>query len=376
MKPKLLFISPSNPFPPTDGKRQRTLALLLASLQKFEVDFIALDGILGNVDSFIPLELKEGLRFVSMPPMAEVKWQKKLGIGFFPSFKIKRTLKVLLKLNSYDSILCRYAVSALNLPKGYRFILDVDDDYRELMRSKIFNQSKLLKKIRLYQIFYINLPFYKRILSRADQLIWVKSEKTNKRGLVLGNLPFQILLTEKPVLISPHNKDILFVGKLSYEPNSEGLRWFLENVWGKLRIEIPNSKLTIISSVRPNIDLEKLILDSEEVNLHINVVDLLDFYYNHKLSIVPVFFGGGSNVKISESLVMGRNIVSSEFGARGFSDWVNSGHISLANNSEEWVKSIKEMMNIPWKEEDWQKVKNHFSVELWNNKLLQILSEY
>ena len=44
LKPKLLFISPSSPFPARDGKRQRTLALLLAALQEFEVDFLLLDS--------------------------------------------------------------------------------------------------------------------------------------------------------------------------------------------------------------------------------------------------------------------------------------------------------------------------------------------
>lgn len=375
MKPKLLFISHSSPSPPTDGKRQRTLALLLAALNQFDVDFIALDGHQGNINSFIPEAYKETFQFISVPVITEAKWKKKLGISFSPTSKIKNALKDILETNGYDRVFCRYAISAKDLPKDCHYILDVDDDYEELMRTKILKQLDFFKKLRLLQIYYFNFPFYRRVLSRADQLIWVKSESSRKDGRVLCNLPFQILFSGEPALVAPYSKDILYIGKLSYEPNSEGLKWFLENVWPKLRANRPGIKLSVVSSVRPSLELEKLILDSEEVSLHVNVADLSNFYYQHRLAIVPIFFGGGSNIKLSESLVMGRRVVASAFGARGFSKWVETGLVSVANSSEEWVEHIIQAIGEPWSGEEWIEVRRHFSLQSWNNEFLRIVYE-
>lgn len=375
MIPRLLFIAPSSPFPPQDGKRQRTLAFLLAALQDYSVDYLALDGHLGKELTYIPDGLRDRFRFVSLPLSHDPKWIKKLGLSFFPNAKNQELFCELLESTSYDRIFCRYVSSARDLPPNKRIVLDVDDDYEEMMQSKISKERNIYKKLRIWQIFQFNRFFYQRIINKAKSTIWVKSEFGKWKGKVLANLPFQILFAGKPKLVQAATSDILFVGKLSYEPNSEGLKWFLLHVWTELTGVNSSVKLNVVSTVKPAVELEKLIEDSEGVSLYVGVSDIVEVYHHNKVSIVPIFFGGGSNIKLSESLLMGRTVVASEFGARGYSEWVQKGFVSIADTPQKWVLAITEALNRPWQESEWQRVGDNFSLEAWNKKFLSILHE-
>jgi len=373
LKPKLLFISPSSPFPARDGKRQRTLGLLLGVLQEYEVDFL----ILGSpsdleLSSFTTLS---GVSVFFIPQEKSGFWSKTIGISYFPNPAKRRQLSEFLSGKSYVRILCRYAVAARDLPPGTPFILDVDDDYSELMQTKIAQQSSILKKLRYRQIFALNRMYYSRILRRANRLIWVRPQGDRGIANVLPNLPFQLLFEKELVLQPAKNQHVLFIGKLSYEPNALGVLWFMEKVWPRLREDLRDVQLTLISSARPNPELEALIQSSPGVTLKINVENLVLAYKNHAICIVPVFFGGGSNVKLAEALLMGRKVISSPFGIRGFEPWVDSGLVHLAISPEDWKNKIQELLKEPWEERSFLQVREEFSIEKWNEDLIRLVNE-
>lgn len=372
MSQKLLFISDSIPFPPYDGKRQRTLALLSAASKIFEVDFL----VLGSTESEKhKRDFPQGFNLIYLPQESEKVWVKKLGVSFLPHPINQRRIKDFLRDKSYSKILCRYASSAKDLPNGISFVLDVDDDYLELMKTKIQQEKNPWRKLRFRQILALNRIFYESILKRATNLIWVKPSEISKKGILLPNLPFQLLLGNKPELVNPSHSRILFIGKLSYPPNSEGIRWFLEEVWMSLRKSLSSIELTLVSSVGPSSDLDGLIKSSPGVRLKINLENLEEAYRGHSLCIVPVFFGGGSNVKVSEALLMGRKVVSTPFGLRGFEPWENVGLIHVVKRPDEWVKKIQELLKETWSEDAFLEVRRDFSLEKWNQKLLRVLSE-
>ncbi|MEP0711404.1 glycosyltransferase [Algoriphagus sp.] len=373
MKPKLLFIAESSPFPPKDGKRQRSLALIRGALTAYEVDYL----ILGNSGEYRESNKQQipGLRFFFLPQSPSIPWMKKLGLGYYPSRENRENLNGFLKGKSYAKVLCRYASAAKDLPDGLKFTLDIDDDYRELMESTIASAPSEWKKIRYKQIYLLNRLFYYRILRRASRLIWVKNQKAGFSGSLLPNLPFQVLWRGEIALSPPSEANLLFVGKLSYGPNAEGIRWFLEKVWPRLYSRNSGMRLTLVSSADPGIDLAELIHSSAGVMLLIGVEDLLPLYKAHALCIVPVFSGGGSNIKLAEALVLGRKVVSTSFGARGFESWIASGLIHLAADAFDWEKTIFSHLESPWEEAAFEPVRNHFSLEKWNQHLIGILDE-
>lgn len=373
MKHKILFISPSSPFPPRDGKRQRTLALLLGILPHFDVDFLILSTD-ENLDNQT-FEVIEGVNYFFFTPRKKNKFLKLLGAVYIPDSVNSYKLRDFLKDKSYYKIFCRYPHTAKDLPSGTSYLLDVDDDFLEWMKTRIREEKKLLNKLRLIQIFVLNLIYYQRILNRANQLIWVKLKEIAQEGRFLPNLPFQLLLKGKCDLHPPIKDNLLFIGKLSYSPNAEGIQWFLERVWPALKKILPYLELTIISSADPSLNLNKLIKSSSGVKLVINFENLEEAYKEHKLCIVPIFFGGGSNIKVSEALLMGRFVISSPFGLRGFESYEKNKLVHVAKHPEQWINKIVDLLKKPWEELMFSEVKREFSIEKWNQKLKNILSE-
>jgi hypothetical protein len=190
-------------------------------------------------------------------------------------------------------------------------------------------------------------------------------------GKELPNLPFQVLLSGVLEIQSPKTDDLLFIGKLSYAPNAEGLSWFLKAVWPVLSDRVPQRSLTVVSPVPPSGALAKQLATSKGVTLLLDVPTIQEVYLQHGLCIVPIFSGGGSNIKLAEALVLGRSVLSSSFGARGFTCHEAKGVLQIADNSSDWISAIQYFP--PWNPDVWKEVRDKFSLKEWNNSFLQIL---
>jgi hypothetical protein len=369
-----LFICDSGIFPARDGKRQRNLALVTAAKTKYKIDYL----ILGNILDFEVSKTyaSTNLRFLFLPLPENPKLLKKLGLSFKANPIIQKLVAELLSKNMYDRILCRYASSAKDLPLVNNLIIDVDDDYGELIASKIRSEKTIFRKIRFWQIGILNTFFYKKILKTARSLILVKPQDLDYRTRLLPNLPFQSIFSNKErIFTSPTTNSLLFVGKLSYAPNAEGISWFLKEIWPKLRFIDNSIKLTIVSVVEPQEVLYNLIKSSDGVTLKINVADLESEYRSHVLCIVPIFFGGGTNVKLTEALYNYRRVISTTFGVRGFEQLENSNLLVSVKNDAEWIDSILNFSKTTYSKEDFAFVEDSFSFEKWTNNLISILNE-
>ncbi|MFC5624593.1 glycosyltransferase family 4 protein [Algoriphagus winogradskyi] len=301
---------------------------------------------------------------------------KKLGLSFLPNSENKKRIDRFLTERNFDKILCRYVSAAKDLPPIDNLIIDIDDDYQELMNSKIKSEKDWARKIRYWQIAKLNTIFYKRVLESAARLILVKPQHLNLPYDILPNMPFQSLLSnDSRSFCKPSGNSILFVGKLTYLPNSDGILWFLKSVWPQLIMTNPTIKLTIVSVTNPDEELAKIIKESVGVTLKINIDNLAFEYREHTICIVPVFYGGGSNVKLSEALYHYRKVVSSTFGARGFEEWNSIGLVRMASTVGEWVLAIEQGLKMENAESDFNSLSDHFSFNHWANTLITILDE-
>ena len=372
MKPSLLFVSDSAPFPPKDGKRQRTLALLHVLSKAYQVDFLILRN--HHEYSLVEQSLVDDTRSFFLSLDKQSKFLRKIGLSFRPVKSNQIVIKDFLRGKEYDKIFCRYASSARDFPRSNKLAIDIDDDYLESMETKISMEKNWFRKIRLRQILIVNKKYYFQILGKASYLFLSKDQKLSFNCFTLPNLPFQaILLGNKMKFNLPTSKDLLFVGKLSYEPNSQGIQWFLNFVWPELKRRQPSIGLSIVSVNEPNESLKKLIKESSGVRLLISVDDLADVYNQHLLTIVPLFMGSGSNIKLAESLYYLRRVVSSPFGAKGFEQFVSSGIVALAESSQEWIDEIEKFLSRAVDFKAFSIVEDYFSFENWSKKLLNNL---
>lgn len=109
---------------------------------------------------------------------------------------------------------------------------------------------------------------------------------------------------------------LMYVGTLSWPANADGLHWFLEHVWPRLKKAHADLALDIIGSGADD-RLRAAVAATEGVHLHGFVQDLEPFYRRSRVFIAPLRFGSGTKVKVITALYRGLPCATTPVGAEG-----------------------------------------------------------
>ncbi|WP_210506514.1 glycosyltransferase family 4 protein [Naasia sp. SYSU D00057] len=146
--------------------------------------------------------------------------------------------------------------------------------------------------------------------------------------------------TPLPAVESPV---VSFVALLSWAPNVDAVKWFCGRVWPCVIDAIPGAKLQLVGR-DPHPDVRALASDSIVVT---GTVDsLAPWYERTAVTVAPLLAGGGSRLKILESLSYGRPVVATTVGAEGLEDLVGRGVI-LADEPGMMASEIVALLNDP-----------------------------
>jgi glycosyltransferase involved in cell wall biosynthesis len=148
---------------------------------------------------------------------------------------------------------------------------------------------------------------------------------------------------------------LVFCGGMDYLPNQDGVRWFLDSIWPELVRTQPDLELLIVGKNPPR-DLteraEAMVRSSVgfAVRFTGRVEDVRPLVSSADLSIVPLRIGGGTRLKILESLALGRAVVSTSTGAEGLQ--LEAGaEIAIADEPQAFATLIRELLADPARRE-------------------------
>jgi glycosyltransferase involved in cell wall biosynthesis len=136
---------------------------------------------------------------------------------------------------------------------------------------------------------------------------------------------------------------LVFVGRLDYFPNVDGLRWFVRDVWPVLRSRCPDLELEVVGSGAPS-EVAKLVGPHDGIRLLGRVDDVRDVLAAASVVIVPLRVGGGTRLKILEAMSMGCPVVSTTIGAEGL-DVVEGRDLVLADDPTDFARSVAVLLN-------------------------------
>ena len=118
----------------------------------------------------------------------------------------------------------------------------------------------------------------------------------------------------RPTDPPPDGRTVVFFGLLSYLPNVDGVIHFVRHIWPRITKAHPEARCKIIGG-RPPPSL--LALAGQRVELTGFVSDLRPHLAAAAAVVVPLRLGGGTRLKVAESMAMGKAIVSTTLGAEG-----------------------------------------------------------
>ncbi|MCL2434555.1 MAG: glycosyltransferase family 4 protein [Lentimicrobiaceae bacterium] len=141
--------------------------------------------------------------------------------------------------------------------------------------------------------------------------------------------------------IDESNISLFHIGSMNWQPNIEGMIWFLENVWKKVVEKHP--KLTLVLAGKGN----KAVFD----NKNLQNVQIFDFVENaqhfikaHDIMIVPLLSGSGMRIKIMEGLALGKPVITTTIGAEGIGI-SHKENILIADTPETMIQIIDFCVN-------------------------------
>jgi glycosyltransferase involved in cell wall biosynthesis len=136
---------------------------------------------------------------------------------------------------------------------------------------------------------------------------------------------------------------LLLPGSLNYVPNSEGARWFVQDVLPRIHAKFPACRLRIAGRGAEQTCGQ---LAGKRVEALSDVPDMRPHFEEAALVIVPLRAGSGTRLKILEAMAMERAVVSTTVGAEGLNS-ERGRHLLLADDPEAFASAILKLLGDP-----------------------------
>lgn len=107
---------------------------------------------------------------------------------------------------------------------------------------------------------------------------------------------------------------MLFVGALDYEPNTDAVLWFIDEVLPRVRSRIPEARLRVVGRGADALGLSAIPPGVEMVG---EVADLQPELEAADVSVVPIRLGAGTRLKVIEAMANHIPIVTTAVGCEG-----------------------------------------------------------
>lgn len=202
-----------------------------------------------------------------------------------------------------------------------------NDSSNWLKRNILRLESSKLKKLELSSIKTINQVWS---LSENDTAYYSKLNNSAYNSLTC--ITFDALPLLEPDLqpLPEANYDVSLLGTWSWDANMKGLRWFFDNVYPLLPMEIT------IQVAGKGADW----LTDKYKNVKYNgfVEDAHEFLSKSKVIAIPSISGAGVQIKTLDAITIGRPIVASEFALRGLEDIPS--YVYSSRQASEMAKQI------------------------------------
>lgn len=270
--------------------------------------------------------------------------------GYFHTDKHKHEVSEVLKHRLYDVIVfdgLHPFTAFMNLPEFQNTPVvyrahNVEGDLWSTAASK--TKNSIIQKLLLWQ--GRKMTNLEMTLARRAEKVWCIAEEDLQRFKSLQNgddknltlIPVGLDFKKSVHAVADIKSDkinLLFLGKMDWAPNKDGLKWFLEEVWPK--IDSSRFELQIVGSGDSSWGTE--LFKAPGINFIGFAKDLEAVYSQCDFSIIPIRYGSGTRIKVIESISKGVPIVSTEMGVQGsgLHDYFK------AESADEWVKVINSL---------------------------------
>jgi len=369
MKKTLLLLTPELPYPLQSGGKVKTWNMIKAFSEYWDITLVCplKENDEDFVDAFMANTPVEHLISESVQVPRTAKNLLKSYLQRKP-LNVVRTSSAFLQqqvleiMNDYDLVLVDHFETFQFLPRDF-FNKDADERGRDKPKPKLAYHAhnayhqiwqrygdttpRFAEKV-VCAIEAFRVKRYEKAICEISDLVFAAPNDIDKlkqlgcservkfaQTLHLGD---DNNLYQPTLDIEQTKHKLCYVGFLGWEPNVQGLLWFLEQVWPSL-IEVFPDLCFDIAGKAPDQRLIDAVKPLKGVQLLGFVEELETLYLESRVCICPLFFGSGIKVKVASSLARGLPVVTTYLGAEGL-EVMDGEHLMIADTAEDTASSV------------------------------------
>lgn len=294
---------------------------------------------------------------------------------------LRRETRLLTSPSRCDAVLLSSVLlQRLPLAGGVPVIADTHNaEFDVLRRMAAFSDSWARRQYATWQMTATRGE--EQRCGRAVDLVLATSERDRRvfeEELALPRvavIPNGIDLGEfDPGDTSPSRGTIVFSGLMSYYPNQQAVRWFLDEIFPLIVRRVPTARFVVAGAAPPAWLRARA---SDHVAVTGRVPDIRPYLREASVVVVPLRIGGGTRVKILEAQAMRRPVVSTTIGAEGLG-LAQGESILLADEAPEFADKVVDLLTDAPKAERitanaWAHAAAHFNWTDIGNRLSGVL---
>ncbi|HET7034283.1 MAG TPA: glycosyltransferase family 4 protein [Thermomicrobiaceae bacterium] len=358
---RMLFLTPYLPSPPRTGGARRLHALMRGLARAHHVSVLSQVRAGTDVAEAVAATLAYCHEVVTVPNTAFAAHgprKRRLQLRSLASTRsfehrvyhypaYQAALDELLAHNRYDLIVVEFSIMAYyRLPRGPLLVLDEHNIEYEIhartARTDTQPHRRLYSAVNFLKLRREERAAWRRfdgcvLTSECDQRTLLRDFPGARTRVVPNGVDSALF---QPSATPPRNDVILFFGAIDYYPNTQGLLYFLTEIWPTLHQRRPALTLMIVGqSPPPSI----LAYQGNGVVVTGVVDDIRSYIAEAAVVIVPLQIGGGTRLKILEAMSMEKAIVSTSLGAEGI-DVTDGRNILIADRPGDFAARVEEVL--------------------------------
>ncbi|MBI2845396.1 MAG: glycosyltransferase [Chloroflexi bacterium] len=363
---KILFLTPDLPYPPQQGGTIRSYQFMSHLASMHEIYLISFAEKETDPDSVDHLQrLCRNVAVIPAPHRSNWERLRSLFLSNQPdmasrrySTQFKAHLDTLLaeerfEIVQIESLEMSPYISTIQTRKnstGPRIIFDdLNIEYR--LQRRAWETDRDVPG-RWGEAFYSliqwqRLIFYeRRALQHADGALAVSQEDAEGLRQLVPQARVAVIPNGVDTSFYRHTEDpggekLVFVGKMDFRPNVDGVLWFTENVWPRIKREKPHAQFWVVGK-NPSPRVRSLARE-REIIVTGPVPDVRPYLANAAVVAIPLRMGSGTRLKVLEAMAMGKAIVSTTLGCEGIA--LQPGQeVLIADEPEEFAKYTLQLL--------------------------------
>jgi glycosyltransferase involved in cell wall biosynthesis len=357
---QILFLSRWFPAPADNGAKLRVLHLLRSLAQRHVVTLVSFTS-----DPPMPaderslLEMCAGVHTVPLQEGSARPWDSVLGLLGRDPRSVRASFSAEMQSTArrlWDACRPEVVISsqidmapyALRLPRTPRILEEL-----ELMdfRDQVSREAGPISLLRRQLMWAKRASYTRRVLACFDLCTVVSQEEARLVRSVCPDGPSPVVVPNG-AQVAPENRDrvspvagsIIYAGSVTYAPNLEAVDYFVREVLPAVRAEVPQAVFTVTGRT-DGVSLDRL-CQTPGVVFSGPLASTRSAVARSWLSVAPIHSGGGTRLKVLESLAVGTPVVSTTKGVEGL-ELEDGRHVLIADDASSFAEHTVCLLRDP-----------------------------